>query len=190
MRPATLARFDDVVEMLGPKKRPDADPCWCLAYRLGTSAAAKLGVDGKRETVRELCRRRRAPGVLAYDGEEVVGWAAVAPREELAEFTDESVYPRVDDLPVFSLFCLRARAGHRKQGVGQALIEGAVDFARRHHAPAIEAYPVDTDDKVDGIFAYPGVRKMFERAGFTEVAPTGSRSGGHPRIVMRRMLQD
>lgn len=35
---------------------------------------------------------------------------------------------------------------------------------------------------------YPGVRKMFERAGFTEVASTGSRSGGHQRIVMRLML--
>ncbi len=29
-RPATQALFDDVAEMLGPKRRPDAQACWCI----------------------------------------------------------------------------------------------------------------------------------------------------------------
>lgn len=190
VRPATHARFDDVVEMLGPKKHPDADACWCLAYRLGTKQAAKLDVRGKRDCVEALCRKRRAPGVLAYEADEVVGWAAIAPRDELAEFADEQTYPRVGaaDDAVWSLFCLRARAGHRKQGIGQVLIEAAVVFAARHGATVVEAYPLDTDEPVSGIFAYPGLRKMFERAGFTKVADTNSKSGGHLRILMQRAV--
>lgn len=120
----------------------------CLAYRLGTAKAAKLGVEGKRDCVESLCRKRRAPGVLAYDGDEVVGWAAIAPRDELAEFAGDDPFPRVDDAEVWSLFCLRARAGRRKQGVGTFLIDGAVDFAGRHGATIVEAYPLDTDEKV------------------------------------------
>lgn len=100
IHPATSARFDDVVEMLGPKKHPKADACWCLAYRLGTSQAAKLGVEGKRDCVAALCRKRRAPGVLAYQDGEVVGWAAIAPGDELAQFADEAVYPRIDKAAV------------------------------------------------------------------------------------------
>lgn len=187
IHPATHARFADVVEMLGPKKHPRADACWCLAYRLGTTTAAKLGVEGKRDAVEALCRKRRAPGVLAYEGEEVVGWAAVAPRDELAEFGDTETYPGEED--DFVLFCLRAKAGHRRQGVGQELIDGAVDFARRHHAPAVVAYPVDTTEKVDGIFAYPGLRTMFARAGFEMAGGTGASVGGHPRVAMRLGLR-
>lgn len=52
----------------------------------------------------------------------------------------------------------------------------------------MEAYPLDTDEKVSGIFAYPGVRRMYERAGFTKVADTTATSGGHRRIVMRLEL--
>ena len=86
----------------------------CLAYRLGTAKAAKLGVEGKRDCVESLCRKRRAPGVLAYDGDEVVGWAAIAPRDELVEFAGDDPFPRVDDAEVWSLFCLRAQGGVRR----------------------------------------------------------------------------
>lgn len=41
---------------------------------------------------------------------------------------------------------------------------------------------------MSGIFAYPGVRKMFERADFEKVADTKAESGGFPRILMRRTL--
>ena len=33
VHPATLAHFEDVRTMLGPK-RPDATVCWCLSHRL------------------------------------------------------------------------------------------------------------------------------------------------------------
>src|SRR3712207_7126039 len=65
-------------------------------------------------SVRELTGRPIAPGVLAYDGGEVVGWAAVAPRAELP-FERSRKIPHVDDLPVWSVWCIRVRPGHRSE---------------------------------------------------------------------------
>jgi len=39
-----------------------------------------------------------------------------------------------NDLPVWSLWCIRVRPGHRKQGISHTLIAGAVEFAREHGA--------------------------------------------------------
>src|SRR3712207_6959290 len=80
-------------------------------------------------SVRELTGRPIAPGVLAYDGGEVVGWAAVAPRSELP-FARSTKIPHVDDLPVWSVWCIRVRPGHRGKGLSPVLLEGAVAYAR------------------------------------------------------------
>ena len=79
--------------------------------------------------------------------------------------------------------------GHRGEGISHTLITGAVDFARDNGAPAIEAYPLDNGSaKVDLTMAYAGLRKNFERAGFTKAANTTSTLAGHPRILMRLAL--
>jgi GNAT superfamily N-acetyltransferase len=184
VRPATAARFDDVAIMVGPKS-PDANVCWCLSHRVDAKTNRELVGPARGEFVRDLCSRKVAPGVLAYDGDEVVGWAAVAPRSELP-FARSRKIPHVDDLPVWSAWCIRVRPGHRGKGISQALIGGAVEDARSRGAPAIEGYPVDNDGKkVDLTMAYVGTRAMFERAGFTKAADTDAVSGGFPRVLMR-----
>jgi GNAT superfamily N-acetyltransferase len=187
VRPATLQRFDDVATMLGPKN-PASTVCWCLSHRLDSRTSRQLVGAARGDYVRDLCSREVAPGVLAYDGDEVVGWAAVAPRAELP-FARSTKIPHVDDLPVWSLWCIRVRPGHRRQGISHALLEGAVDYARQHGAPAVEGYPVDNHGaKVDLTMAYVGTRGLFERAGFTKAADTDSISGGFPRVIMRLAL--
>jgi GNAT superfamily N-acetyltransferase len=188
VRPATAARFDDVATMLGPKN-PTATVCWCLSHRLDAKTNRSLVGPARGELVRELCHRAVAPGVLAYDDDEVVGWAAVAPRAELP-FARSRKIPHVDDLPVWSVWCLRVRPGHRGKGISGALLDGAVAYARAHGAPAVEGYPVDNGGrKVDLTMAYVGTRGVFERAGFTKAADTDSVSGGFPRVLMRLDLR-
>ena len=188
VRPATLDRFDDVATMVGPK-RPDANVCWCLSHRIDARTNRELVGPARGDFVRELCRRDVAPGVLAYDGGEVVGWAAVAPRSELP-FARSRKIPHVDDLPVWSLFCVRVRPGRRGRGISSALVEGAVEHARSQGAPVVEGYPVDNQGaRVDLTMAYVGTRAMFERAGFTKVADTAAVSGGFPRVLVRRDLR-
>jgi GNAT superfamily N-acetyltransferase len=184
--PAGSERFADVATMLGPRN-PESSVCWCLSHRVDSRTNQSLVGPARGEYVRELCGRPVAPGVLAYDDQgDVVGWAAVAPRAELP-FERSRKIPHVDDLPVWSLWCIRVRPGHRGKGVAHALLEGAVEYARSQGAPAVEGYPVDNAGaKVDLTMAYVGTRSMFERAGFTKAADTDSVSGGFPRVLMRR----
>ena len=185
VRPASV--FADVKTMLGPK-RADANVCWCLSYRLPGKENTSLQGPARGAKVADLMKHGPI-GVLAYDGEDVVGWAAVAPRAETT-FARSRMIPRVDDLPVWSVWCIRVRPGHRGQGISHALLAGAVAFARGQGAPAIEGYPVDNDGKkVDLTMAYVGTRSLFEKAGFRLAAKTSSVLNGFPRVLMRLDLR-
>ena len=181
VRPAE--KFADVKTMLGPK-RPDADVCWCLSYRLPPKQNVELHKQARGRKVSSLMKLG-PPGVLAYDGDEVVGWAAVHPRADTAFATNRRI-PHVDDLDVWSVWCIRVRPGHRGEGISHALLEGAVEFARSNGAPAIEGYPVDNKgEKVDLTMAYVGTRALFRKAGFHKAADTESVVSGFPRVLMR-----
>jgi len=53
----------------------------------------------------------------------------------------------------------------------------------------VEGYPVDNrGEKVDLTMAYVGTRALFEAGGFALASPTDAVSGGFPRVVMRRTL--
>ncbi|CAB4911769.1 MAG: GNAT family N-acetyltransferase [Actinobacteria bacterium] len=186
VRPATS--FDDVATMVGPKKS-GSNVCWCLSYRIPTKENQALHGPARGERVRQLLAEDLPPGVLAHDGDVVVGWAAVHPRADTT-FAGNRRIPHVDDLPVWSLWCVRVRPGHRGQGIAHHLVAGAVHFARDRGAPVVEAYPVDNAGaKVDLTMAYVGTRALFERAGFTQAAETTSTLNGFPRVLMRLDLR-
>jgi GNAT superfamily N-acetyltransferase len=185
VRPATV--FADVKTMVGPK-RPDANVCWCLSYRIPSQENQAITGVARGRKVAALMTQG-PPGVLAYQGEDVVGWAAVHPRADTSFATSRKI-PHVDDLDVWSVWCVRVRPGRRGEGISHALIEGAVAFARAQGAPAIEGYPVDNKGaKVDLTMAYVGTKKLFEKAGFTKAADTDSVLNGFPRVLMRLDLR-
>lgn len=182
VRPASV--YEDVATMVGPKN-PTSNVCFCLSYRIPSKANLALKGPERGERVRRLIEEEGPIGVLAYDGDEVVGWAAVAPRSQ-THFATFRKIPRVDEQDVWSLWCFRVRPGHRRKGVMHALIDGAVDFARDQGAPALEGYPVDNKgEKVDLTMAYVGTRRLFEQAGFVKAADTESVLSGFPRVLMR-----
>jgi GNAT superfamily N-acetyltransferase len=186
IRPAT--QFDDVRTMVGPK-RADATVCWCLSYRIPSKQNVELRGPERGKLAKQLVGQDPPPGVLAYDGDEVVGWAAVHPRAD-TNFARNRKIPHVDSLDVWSVWCIRVRPGHRGKGISHRLLEGAVEFARSYGAAAIEGYPVDNQGrKVDLTMAYVGTRKLFEEAGFTKAADTDSVLNGFPRVLMRLDLR-
>ena len=185
VRPA--CEFDDICTMVGPK-RPDANVCWCLSYRLSSKENRELTGKARGAKVKRLLKKGPL-GVLAYEDDEVVGWAAVARRADTT-FARNRKIPHVDDLDVWSVWCIRVRPGHRKAGISHHLLRGAVEYARDAGAPAIEGYPVDNrGKKVDLTMAYVGTRKLFEKAGFKKAADTDSVLDGFPRVLMRLDLR-
>jgi GNAT superfamily N-acetyltransferase len=145
--------------------------CWCMAPRLSNAAMRELEGSGassvtRREAMTRLARRRPAPGLLAFEGIEPVGWVAIAPRRELARIEASRAMPRVDDVEVWVIPCLTVRKTARGRGIALALIEAAVVFAAQQGAPAVEAYPRAGAARVGDDNAFFGTEPLFRRAGF------------------------
>lgn len=180
--------FDDVAALVGPKK-VTSNVCFCLSYRIGSKENNELRGQQRADRVRALCHDDPPPGVIAYLDDQPVGWAALHPRRDTS-FARNRLIPHIDDLDVWSLWCIRVRPGHRKQGISHALLEGAVAHAMKRGAPAVEGYPVDNrGEKVNPTMAYVGTRRLFEKAGFVKAADTGSTLDGFPRVLMRLDLR-
>jgi GNAT superfamily N-acetyltransferase len=111
----------------------------------------------------------RVPGLLARSDGTTVGWVSVSPRDEFSRILRSPLLDKtsLDDDGVWSIVCFWVPRQHRGQGVGRALLNGAVVFARDKGARVIEAYPVDTKGRrraPAGI--YTGTLELFTGAGF------------------------
>lgn len=184
--PVTPDRFEDFADVINPNRR--ATHCWCLSHRLPAREIERLG-DGSREAaMRALCARDTPPGVVTYRDGVPVGWCHISPRADIPRLARSKLIRPVDEVPVWAIICVVVRAGHRRTGVTGPLIDGAVEYAATRGAPAVEAYPVDPEGRMDTTMAFVGTRSMFEAAGFEVVGVTDAVASGMPRLVMRRML--
>jgi GNAT superfamily N-acetyltransferase len=168
---ATPDRWDDVVAVFeGPG---DPGRCWCQWFFRGASAD-RVHAEANRVALHAQIRGG-PPGVLGYVDGVPLGWCAVAPRPGYTRLTRSAVLrgtDGLDDPDVWSVTCFVVRREARRQGLSSALLDGAVDLARRGGARVVEGYPVDPAVRHPGGAAelYHGVLSVFLRAGFTEVA--------------------
>jgi GNAT superfamily N-acetyltransferase len=184
--PLTAARMDDLGKVL---RGTWGSACWCMYPRLTSQEERALAPssDERRRRMTALARKRRAPGLLAYRAGEAVGWVAIAPRPELVRIDTSKGTPRVDAVNVWAIPCVTVLARARGAGVAVALIGAAVAYAKKHGAPAVEAYPRASDERVDDDMAYIGTRKLFHRAGFRAIRepPEDRPKNRIPRVTMR-----
>jgi GNAT superfamily N-acetyltransferase len=68
----------------------------------------------------------------------------------------------------------------RGQGLQHRLLAAAIGYARDQGAPVLEAYPVDKPERSHDDFMFFGSRRLYEAAGFREVARRSA-----TRVVMR-----
>jgi GNAT superfamily N-acetyltransferase len=161
--------------------------CWCMYPRLTRAEMATMRGAQRREAMTKLARRRRAPGLLAFEGNEPVGWIAVAPRAELARLDVSRATPRVDDVDVWVIPCISVRPSARGRGIAVALIRAAVAYAARWRAPVVEAYPRAGSARTADDNAYFGTEPLFRRAGFRVIRLPQRKAGGKSlrRVTMR-----
>jgi GNAT superfamily N-acetyltransferase len=182
----TPDRFEDFADVINPNRR--ATHCWCLSHRLRVRDIEDLGGADREKAMRALCARPHPPGVVTYLDGVPVGWCNIGPRSEIPRLVSSTLIRPVDDVPVWSIVCVVVRGGYRKRGVTRPLIEGAVEYARSHGAPAVEAYPVDPPGRMDTTMAFVGTRSMFQKAGFRAIGTTDAVASKMPRLIMRRDL--
>ena len=168
-RPLTAARWPDVVRLFGP--RGACAGCWCMYWRRKRSEYERGKGAGNRSAFRKIVRSGEAPGLLAYDGSEPVGWCALAPRESYPVLANSRILRPVDDEPVWSVTCLFVRRDHRRSGVMLALLRAAVDHVGRRGGRVVEGYPIEpAKGDIPAAFAWTGLASAFRKAGFEEVA--------------------
>jgi GNAT superfamily N-acetyltransferase len=178
VRPANEVAFADLQTVFG--QRGPAHTCQCQRYKLHRGEAfAKFPVEERMERLRDqtACGEpgsARTSGLVAFLGDEPVGWCAVEPRTAYEGLLRNNRVPwegreeRRADEGVWAVTCVFARAGFRRRGVSRALVAAAVDFARKRGARALEAYPMTTSASVVeelhvgtvGTFAAAGLREV------------------------------
>lgn len=163
VRPVTPRNWDDFARLFESKGAPHY--CWCSTYRTGDTRHLDNGE--KKSLMRELVRREIPIGVLAFDGDEPVGWCSIAPRESYVRLGKSRTMPRATPLTTstWSVLCFFVSRTHRERGLTHALLEGAVAYARQRGAKVIEGYPFDTA----GISStHRGHSTIFRAAGFQQ----------------------
>jgi ribosomal protein S18 acetylase RimI-like enzyme len=172
--PLTPDRWSDLEAVFNARGCSIARGCWCMAYRVsGSRESLPPGVtrsQANRAGLKALVDTGRPPGLIGYRGKVPVGWVSIAPREEYAKLKRSPVMKAVDERPVWSVICFVVPAEYRGQGVAQALLKGAVAYARKQGATLVEAYPVDKAARSRDEDMWFGAKSMYENAGFREVA--------------------
>ncbi len=185
--PLTEDRWSDVEALF--LQGGDPKTCWCVYWRLRGKDWSMSSSGKNREHLRKIVERGPAPGLLAYRDGTVVGWVSLGPREAFERLERSRIRPRLDDVPVWSIVCFVVARSERRRGLARQLLEAAVDYARDHGAPALEAYPVDSAGvRVAPGVAYTGLLSTFEEAGFRVVQEIDSPQATVRRVIVRRDL--
>lgn len=148
--------------------------CWCMFYRL-PKADFNEGkfLDGNKNALKELVWKNEPCGILAFYEEIPIAWCAFAPRENFLKLSKSRVHKRIDTENVWSVPCTFISKKYRNLGVSVALLKGLIQHAKSKGIKIIEAYPtIPTQEKIPDTFAWIGLYKSFERAGFKIVDQT------------------
>lgn len=117
-------------------------------------------------------------GVIAFDGKEPVGWCSIGPRGDFPGLGRSRVLQTDWSPTTWSVTCFFIPPKRRGEGVATAMLQAAVELARKRGATAIEGYPqkmLASGEALPGPFAWTGVPALFERCGFKRLNPGDGR---------------
>ena len=170
--PLTKKNWNKFVQLFGNKGA--CGNCWCMYYRLKKADFHEGKADeGNKTTMKKIVWEGKPTGLLGlYEGQ-AIAWCAFAPREDFIKLENSRVHKRIDDKIVWSIPCFFIDKNFRRHGVSVELLKGVVKYAKQNGIKIIEAYPaIPTQEKLPDTFAWIGLYKSFERAGFQIVDRT------------------
>jgi len=140
--PVTRENWGDFERLFASRGGPHY--CWCSPYRFRDAQTLKSAE--KKAAIRRLVTASTPVGVLAYVGDEAVGWCSIAPRETYVKLERSRTMPRVTpgETSTWTVLCFFVARPHREHGISLALLRGAVEYARKSGARVVEGYPHDT----------------------------------------------
>lgn len=165
-----------IERLFGPKGA--CGGCWCMLWRApkGGSAFEESKGEKNRRAFKRLVTTGRVYGVLAFAGDEPVGWCSIGPRADFPGLQRSRVLQTDWRDGTWSVTCFYIPARWRHKGVATALLKEAVKLARANGARELEAYPVRVKaagGDMPAAFAWTGVPALFDKHKFTNIAPPG-----------------
>jgi GNAT superfamily N-acetyltransferase len=166
--------------------------CWCMHPRLTYPEIKVLPGEGKlkprrRAAMTALAAQPIAPGLIASESDDPVGWVSIAPRDNFHRVDRSRATPREDDVAVWVIPCVTVAKRVRGEGVAIALIKAAVADAAENGAPSVEAYLQAGENRTSDDSAYFGTEPLFRQAGFTIIPKPLDKMPKNwpPRVTMR-----
>ena len=190
IRPLTPELKDDYLDFFDHRAFTDDNPngpCYCTSPNQEEEQIKKMVSEfessGVKETLRryasEMLDRNMIHGYLAYDGDQSIGWCNAADTESYAGFVPEFARNLTCGKTI-SIVCFEIAPEYRGMGIASAFINRVCADAKSKGYAAAEGYAKPSDQRND--FDFQGPYRLYQKAGFTEVA----REKG--LAVMRKVL--
>lgn len=186
-RPLTPDRWRDFETLFGPQGA--CYGCWCTHFRIPSDRRKTMDGDDKKAFMQARVDHGPPPGLLGYLDDAPVAWVQVGPRAELPGWNSPRTVSRpldeadADDPGVWAVSCFFMASRQRGKGISHRMLSEAIVYAGQSGARLLEACPIDRTKQSKSVGLYVGSTRIFEAAGFEEVA---RRKGGRP--LMRLVL--
>lgn len=165
-KPLTVATWPDF-ERLVETHNGVWGGCWCMAFHPARDESRRNPAANKADKL-ALVKQGDAHASLVYDNADCVGWCQFGPTTELPRIKHRRAYEAAaTHVPDWRITCFFVARTHRKGGVADTALAGAVTEIERLGGGIVESYPEDVEGrKVSGSFLYNATVQLFERHGF------------------------
>ncbi len=190
IKPLTTELTADYLDFFDHRAFTDNNPngpCYCTSPNQDEESiqqmVSEFKTHGVKDTIRkyavEMLNNNKIHGYLAYDGNLSIGWCNAADMESYAGFVPDFARNNTCGKTV-SIVCFEIAPEYRGMGIASAFIDRVCNDAKSKGYVAVEGYAKVSDKRDD--FDYQGPVRLYQKAGFVEVA----RENG--QIVMRKVL--
>lgn len=161
-------------------------PCYCTGPSMDASTerqmVSEFGNDVKgtvRRYAVKLLAEGRIHGYLAFDDGKAIAWCNAGNMDDYVSWIpDEARQPASGK--TMSVVCFAIAPEYRGMGVATAFLERVIADAKADGYAAVEGYAKVQEKRAN--YDYNGPMRLYEKAGFVEVARVGD------KVVMRKRL--
>ena len=150
-------------------------------HLVSIQAVARVKATGSSRAFKEqMVNDGVAHAALVMRDGRAVAWAEYGTPDELPAIHHRKEYDATQVRPAdWRVTCIQVEKTHRRQGLAEAALRGALDLIAAAGGGVVEGYPHDLTikkaqgTKVSSSFLYNGTRSMYERVGFLYDRPKG-----------------
>jgi GNAT superfamily N-acetyltransferase len=150
--------------------------CFCVYNRITMGEYIQSTTQWRRAKSKEWVLSGQATGILVYEDDVPVAWCQYGKAAEFGAFDKRKDYLALNlsaELrPTWRITCLFVTKNHRDQGLSGKALDAALDEIAKAGGGIVEVFVLKNPkrEKIE----FTGSVEMYQRRGFSYVAPIGS----------------